>query len=42
VNPADLPDVRRRVMRQLIESLTYEGAIRPERNRADLGVSNEH
>jgi 2-[(L-alanin-3-ylcarbamoyl)methyl]-3-(2-aminoethylcarbamoyl)-2-hydroxypropanoate synthase len=29
MNSADLPDVPRRVMRQLIESLVYEGAISP-------------
>ncbi|MGH9009265.1 MAG: IucA/IucC family protein, partial [Acidimicrobiia bacterium] len=29
MNPPDLPEVRRRVMRQLIESLVYEGAITP-------------
>jgi len=30
VTSGDLPAVRRRVMRQLVESLKYEGAIRPE------------
>jgi siderophore synthetase component len=29
VSPQDLPEVRRRVLRQLIESLVYEGAITP-------------
>jgi siderophore synthetase component len=29
MSPTDLPEVRRRVMRQLIESLVYEGAITP-------------
>ncbi|HEU5448964.1 MAG TPA: IucA/IucC family protein [Acidimicrobiia bacterium] len=29
MSPPDLPEVRRRVLRQLIESLVYEGAITP-------------
>jgi len=38
MTPADLPEVRRRVMRQLIESLVYEGAIDP-RGVAGDGVA---
>jgi 2-[(L-alanin-3-ylcarbamoyl)methyl]-3-(2-aminoethylcarbamoyl)-2-hydroxypropanoate synthase len=36
MKPPSLPEVRRRVMRQLIESLVYEGALGPD---ADRGVA---